>query len=140
MDNSLLYYQTIFIETIIIAKNDEERVNHVLNMLGFSPSLAGFEYLKCAILILLEKDYFYNIKVVNELYPAIAEKCGVEKYKNVERGITKVREKLFLKKKTQRHKEILIWVLGILDEEYKLTNSDLIFAITRFIKEINAIN
>lgn len=119
MDNSLLYYQTIFIETIIIAKNDEERVNHVLNMLGFSPSLAGFEYLKCAI---------------------IAEKCGVEKYKNVERGITKVREKLFLKKKTQRHKEILIWVLGILDEEYKVTNSDLIFAITRFIKEINAIN
>lgn len=139
MYNSLLYYQTIFRETIKIAKTDEEMVNHILNMIGVSQSLIGFEYLKSAILLLLKKDDFYNIKVVSELYPAIANDCGVEKYKNVERGITKAKEKLFLKKKAQINKEILIWVLGILNEDYTMTNSDFIFAITRFIKENKAI-
>lgn len=64
---------------------NEEQVAKLLKLLGISPNLKGYHYIKVAI-DMLQNDPTLIHRVTKELYPGIAEKCNSTVAK-VERAI-----------------------------------------------------
>lgn len=121
------------------SESDEERVSSLLKVMGFKPSLLGFEYIKQSVLLLLKEKHFYNVKITFELYPEVAKICDTTSASRVERGIRHAIEELLKRRKTLNidKQKVIFYVLGVDISETLMCNSDWLFAITRFIKEGN---
>ncbi|ANU28376.1 sporulation transcription factor Spo0A [Planococcus versutus] len=109
----------------------EDRITNMIKGIGIPPHLKGYQYLKEAILLVLEQSEILN-KVTKQLYPSIAKKFDTTSSR-VERSIRHAIEQAWTRHETVNHIST-IFGYSVAHLESKPTNSEFIAMVVDSLK------
>ena len=133
----LLKSKQMVCEILSSASTNEEMIDWLLKSIGARASVTGYEYLKKAILILLNDPNPYEIKMTKEVYPGLAKEYygSCEHAARVERNI-RYAIKDTIGNANVSYNQLLIrkFIFFNYIQGMKITNSDFMFGIVNIIK------